>query len=126
MTEEQFTAQLHGPRPKIVAVVGPTQNTNAFVRAHRDLTVAGCLVLSVGGGILRSDYDQHGHPTTAPDRELTQRLLELQRRRIELADAVFVVNQFGRIGDSTRADIRYAESLGKPVEYLEPIEDVPA
>lgn len=45
-------------------------------------------------------------------------LLHLQK--IEMADDVFVVNIDGYVGDSTKREIKFAESLGKPVHWLEP------
>jgi len=117
---ETLTVQFQGPRPKIVALIGPTQNTNAFVRAHRKHTLEGCIVVSMGGGSLRSDYDvETGMPVKTQPEELGAKLIELQRRRIELADEVYVVNQMGRVGEGTQAEIDYATSLGKPVHYLE-------
>jgi hypothetical protein len=46
---------------------------------------------------------------------------ELHLRKIDLADEVFVVNKDGYIGESTRKEIEYAKSLGKPIKYLENI-----
>jgi hypothetical protein len=120
MTEQTHTVRYNGPRPKIVALIGPTQNTNAFVRAHRKHTLDGWIVVGIGGGSMRTDYDvESGVPVKSQPAELEAALVELQKRRIELADEVFVVNQYGRIGDGTRAEIEYATSLGKPVRYLE-------
>jgi len=48
---------------------------------------------------------------------------ELWLRKIDLADEVFVVNVGGYISDRTRFEIEYAEGLGKPVKYLEPLEE---
>lgn len=49
-----------------------------------------------------------------------KRLLgDLHRRKIVLADAIFVVNVGGYIGESVRAEIAYAERMGKQVMYLE-------
>lgn len=45
---------------------------------------------------------------------------ELHKRKIDLADEIFVVNVKGYIGDSTRSEIEYATKHGKPVKYLEP------
>lgn len=44
---------------------------------------------------------------------------ELHKRKIDLADEVFVLNVGGYIGNSTRSEIDYANSIGKPVKYLE-------
>jgi hypothetical protein len=47
-----------------------------------------------------------------------QRLDGLHRAKIRLADRVLVVGDY--IGDSTRAEIAYARSLGKPVDFTHP------
>ena len=52
-----------------------------------------------------------------------QFLDELHLRKIDLADAVFVVDPGGYIGESTTREIAYARSTGKPVVRLSQIED---
>lgn len=44
---------------------------------------------------------------------------ELHKRKIDIADEVFVLNVEGYIGESTREEIEYAKSLGKQITYLE-------
>ncbi len=46
---------------------------------------------------------------------------ELHYKKIAMSDAIYVVNVDGYIGESTRQEIIYAESLDKEVLYLEPI-----
>lgn len=46
---------------------------------------------------------------------------DLHKRKIDICDEVFVLNVGGYIGSSTRNEIEYATSIGKPVYYLEPI-----
>jgi len=46
---------------------------------------------------------------------------DLHKRKIDIADKVFILNVGGYIGQSTRSEIDYALSISKPVEYLEPI-----
>jgi hypothetical protein len=46
----------------------------------------------------------------------------LHLHKIDLADSVLVVNLDGYIGESTRREIDYAHSIGKPVRYVEPLE----
>jgi 3-phosphoglycerate kinase len=41
----------------------------------------------------------------------------LHRRKIDLADEVFVVNKDDYIGDSTKAEIEYATLLGLPIRW---------
>ena len=42
----------------------------------------------------------------------------LHREKIEMSDAIFVVNVDGYIGESTSDEIEYAKSNGKTVRYL--------
>lgn len=44
---------------------------------------------------------------------------ELHKRKIDICDEVFVLNVGGYIGESTRSEIEYAKSIGKPIKYLE-------
>ena len=44
-------------------------------------------------------------------------LKEAHFKRIELSDAILVVNINNYIGDSTRAEIDYAKKLGKEIIY---------
>lgn len=53
---------------------------------------------------------------TEHDKEL---LGELHRAKIDLSDAIFVVNVDGYIGESTRGEIEYAKQKGKEIIYLE-------
>ncbi len=55
---------------------------------------------------------------TEHDKEL---LGELHRIKIDLSDAIFVVNVDGYIGESTRGEIEYAKQNGKQIMYLESI-----
>jgi hypothetical protein len=85
--------------------------------AEADLreTVAGGMVLKPGCD-LKSPHDLWSDPVKAE--ALKVRLDELHRSKIVLADEVLVVG--GYIGDSTRAEIAYARSLGKPVRFTHP------
>lgn len=64
-----------------------------------------------------------GVTPNATGRELTERdislLAELHRAKIDLSDAIFVVNVGGYIGESVKAEIEYAKEKGKEVFYLE-------
>jgi len=51
---------------------------------------------------------------------LTKLMLDdMHRRKIDMADEIFVINVGGYIGESTRAEIVYARELHKKVKYLE-------
>jgi hypothetical protein len=44
---------------------------------------------------------------------------DMHKRKIDMADEVYVINVGGYIGDSTRSEIEYARKTGKKVRYLE-------
>jgi len=50
-----------------------------------------------------------------------QKADDLHKRKIDIADEVFVLNVGGYIGQSTRSEIEYAQSIGKPIFYLEAV-----
>jgi len=43
----------------------------------------------------------------------------MHKRKIDMADEIFVINKNGYIGSSTKSEIEYAKSTGKPVRYME-------
>lgn len=44
---------------------------------------------------------------------------DMHKRKIDLADEIFVINVGGYIGESTKSEIEYAKATGKKVNYLE-------
>ena len=44
---------------------------------------------------------------------------DIHKRKIDMADEIFVINVGGYIGDSTCSEIEYAMAHGKKVRYLE-------
>lgn len=115
-----FGCEVGATRPRIVVLCGSTRFRDEFTETNRRLTLEGAIVLGPGC------FSHCGDPVTEGDKV---RLDELHRRKIDLADEVFVVNPrtpdhpCGYIGDSTRSEIAYAETLGKPISYLTPRED---
>jgi len=58
--------------------------------------------------------------------EYKQKADDLHKRKIDICDEVFVLNVGGYIGESTRSEIAYAHYCGKPIKYLEEIENLPS
>jgi hypothetical protein len=107
-------------RPRIVCLCGSTRFYDTFQQANYDLTMAGQIVLSVG--FYPHATTEHGHGEgVGHDSAEKVELDELHKRKIDLADEVYVLNVGGYIGESTRSEIDYAEKLGKPVRYMEPL-----
>ena len=48
-------------------------------------------------------------------------LIDLHYKKIDISDAIYVINVNGYIGSSTNMEIEYAKRIGKEVMYLEPI-----
>jgi hypothetical protein len=113
--------QMAADRPRIVVLCGSTRFGQAFREANLRETVAGRIVLSIGCD-LRSDGALW--PNLVERNRIKVALDELHKRKIDLADEVLVLNVDGYIGNSTRSEIQYAISLGKPIRYLEPVASV--
>lgn len=107
-----------GPKPEIVVLCGSTRFKDEINATNARLTLEGKLVISLG---VFGHVDLPDHDWTTGGNDDKRLLDDLHKRKIDLADRVFIVNPGGYIGESTRSEIEYAEKLGKPVEYLEPV-----
>ena len=108
----------HVTAPLVVCLCGSTRFFKEFMLANFNETMAGRIVLSVGF-YPHSSEQAHGEHIgiSAAQKE---KLDELHKRKIDLANEVLVINVGGYIGESTRSEIDYAIAHGKPVRYLEP------
>jgi hypothetical protein len=108
-------AALGPERPPIVVLCGSTRFYDEFQEANYRLTMEGAIVLSAGfhphAGAEHGRGEGVGH-----DEKVA--LDALHKRKIDLADLVYVLNVGGYVGESTRSEIAYAESIGKPISYL--------
>ena len=87
------------------------------MEAQKCLTLEGNIVISVG---------LFGH---SGDDEVwiegTKEMLDdMHKRKIDMADEIFVINVGGYVGSSTQSEIEYAMATGKIVRYLEPMQKV--
>ncbi len=110
-----------GAKPRIVCLCGSTRFMDAFFEAGWNLTLDGCIVLSVG--VCKHAKD---HGAEALGGDVAERLDYLHFAKIDMADEVLVLNVGGYIGSSTRREIGYARLIGKPVRFLEPETRTPA
>jgi hypothetical protein len=112
---EERLAEMKAGRPHIVTICGSTRFKDEIHAANAQLTLEGNLVISLGvfGHIDMPDVDWSTGGT-----DLKVQLDSLHRHKIALANSIYVVNPGGYIGESTRNEIAYAESLGLPVRYL--------
>lgn len=107
----------------VVTLCGSTRFKDEYLRAQKDLTLKGHIVLSVGL------FGHAGDPEVWEDMDegtltKTKEMLdEMHRAKIDMADYVYVINPGGYIGESTRREIAYAREKGIPVAYLEPVDE---
>ncbi|MEV7034563.1 hypothetical protein AB0N99_30580 [Streptomyces sp. NPDC093272] len=101
--------------PRITVICGSTRFMQEMADADRELTWAGGIVVKPGCD-MKTPHPLWATPDDAESGK--QRLDGLHRAKIRLADEVLVVGSY--IGDSTRAEIAYARSLGKPVRFTHP------
>ncbi len=100
---------------KVITLCGSTRFRDAFMEAQKRLTLEGNIVLSVG-------LFGHAGDDEVWNEGIKEMLDDMHKRKIDMADEIFVINVGGYIGSSTRSEIAYAEAVGKPVHYLEPAE----
>ena len=99
-------------RPTIVCLCGSSRFSEAYQVANFQETLAGKIVLSIG-------CDFKSDAVTDLTRDAKRRLDELHLRKIDLADEVLVLNVGDYIGESTKAEIEYAEAHNKTIRWLE-------
>ena len=105
----------------VVTLCGSTRFRDQFMEAQKRLTLEGKIVISVGlfGHSGDSEvWDGMDEGTLTKTKEM---LDDMHKRKIDMADSIYVINVGGYIGDSTQSEIAYAIEHGKKVEYLEPV-----
>ena len=96
---------------KIITLCGSTKFKDQFISEQKRLTLEGNIVISVGLFGHSGDAEIWSEDTKAM-------LDDMHKRKIDLADEIFVINVGGYIGSSTRSEIEYAMSINKSVNYL--------
>ena len=82
---------------KVITLCGSTRFKDQFIKTQKRLTLEGCIVISVG---------LFGH---SGDEEVwkpgTKEMLDdMHKRKIDMADEIFVINVGGYIGESTKSE----------------------
>ena len=106
-------------RPTIVCLCGSTRFGKEFAEANLAETLAGNIVLTIGCS-MRSDGELFKDHPPAVIKQIKANLDELHKRKIDLADEVYILNVDGYVGESTLDELVYALSRGKFVRWLDP------
>ena len=89
----------------VVTLCGSTRFKDEFMDAQKMLTLEGNIVISVGLFGHSGDqevWDGMDEGTLSHTKEM---LDDMHKRKIDMADSIYVINVGGYIGDSTRSEI---------------------
>ena len=95
---------------KVITLCGSTRFKDDFERINKELTLLGNIVISVGC---------FGHSGDTFTEEQKVMLDDIHKRKIDMADAIYIINKDGYIGASTRSEIQYAMRTGKQIIFME-------
>ena len=99
-------------KPKVVTVCGSVRFWDKIQEMSERLELEqGWVVLGITPHVM-------DRALTAQEKE---RMGALHKAKIDLSDAIFVVNVGGYIGESTKGEIAHALERGKEIIYLENI-----
>lgn len=101
---------------EIITLCGSTKFKDEFIKAQEELTLQGKIVISVG--LFGHADNKYGNEITE---EIKTMLDDIHKRKIDLSDAIYVINKNGYIGSSTKSEIEYALRNNKKIYYLEEI-----
>lgn len=94
----------------VITLCGSTRFKEDFERVNRELTLSGNIVISVGC---------FGHSGDSFADEQKVMLDDIHKRKIDMADAIYVINKGGYIGSSTKSEIEYAIKHNKQIIFME-------
>lgn len=106
---------------KVITLCGSTRFKDEFMEAQKRLTLEGNIVISVGLFGHSGDNEVWENTDEGTLTKTKEMLDDMHKRKIDMADEIFVINVGGYIGTSTRSEIDYARATGKPVRYLEEV-----
>ena len=107
---------------KVITLCGSTRFKDEFMEAQKRLTLEGNIVISVGLFGHAGDAEVWENMDEGTLTKTKEMLDDMHKRKIDMADEIFVINVGGYIGSSTKSEIEYAKMTGKIVRYLEEAE----
>ena len=95
---------------KVITLCGSTKFKDDFIKAQKELTLAGNIVISVG-------LFGHSGDNEAYENDNKEMLDDMHKRKIDMSDAIMVIDTNDYIGESTKNEIEYAKSQGKFIYF---------
>ena len=106
---------------KVITLCGSTKFKDDFMREQKRLTLEGNIVISVGLFGHSGDNEVWENLDEGALTRTKEMLDDMHKRKIDMADEIFVINKDGYIGSSTRSEIEYAITTNKIVNFMEEI-----
>lgn len=97
---------------KVITICGSMRYSKEMIKIAEELE------LKEGYAVIQCVYNVDGQKYEGVDASI---LDKIHRKKIDISDAIYVVNINGYIGESTRKEIEYANNNGKEVIYHEKI-----
>ena len=110
-----------GGKYKVITLCGSTRFKDEFLEAQKRLTLEGNIVISVGLFGHAGDTEVWENMDEGTLTKTKEMLDDMHKRKIDMADEIYVINVGGYIGSSTKSEIEYARKTGKTVTYLEEV-----
>lgn len=89
------------------------------MESQKRLTLEGNIVISVGLFGHAGDAEVWENMDEGTLTKTKEMLDDMHKRKIDMADEIYVINVGGYIGSSTKSEIEYANATGKGIRYLE-------
>ena len=103
----------------VITLCGSTRFKTEFMTVQKRLTLEGNIVISVGLFGHSGDQEVWENMDEGTLTKTKEMLDDMHKRKIDMADEIFVINKDGYIGSSTASEIEYATKTGKKVIYME-------
>ena len=104
---------------KVITLCGSTRCKYEFLESQKRLTLEGNIVISVGLFGHAGDAEVWENMDEGTLTKTKEMLDDMHKRKIDMADEIYVINVGGYIGSSTKSEIEYANATGKGIRYLE-------
>ena len=97
---------------KVITICGSMRYSKEMMKIAEELE------LKQGYAVIQCVYNVDGEKYEGVDASI---LDKIHRKKIDISDAIYVVNINGYIGNSTKNEIEYAKQNNKEIIYHEPI-----
>lgn len=102
---------------RVITLCGSTKFRDDFLEMTTKLTLEGNVVISVGVFGHSGDAEKYAIDYKSSD---TKEMLDaIHKQKIDMADAICIINRNGYIGSSTKSEIEYARAHGKDILWMD-------